>query len=97
MIDIESLPLTEALRLQSALSESITKKFQRQLALVFSDLVGSTPSFARFGNEAGRRLQKCEVAEVRHGTVVLRAKTLCLRSGSSQKGAADPMGTATVG
>src|SRR5689334_19724050 len=58
MIEIEGLSLTEAIRLQNALSESITRKFARQLALVFSDIVGSTPYFARFGNEAGRSLQQ---------------------------------------
>jgi class 3 adenylate cyclase len=58
MIDVDSLSLTEAIRLQSALSASITKRFQRQLALVFSDIVGSTPYFARFGNEAGHSLQR---------------------------------------
>lgn len=58
MLDVDSLSLTEAIRLQSALSASITKRFQRQMALVFSDIVGSTPYFARFGNEAGRSLQQ---------------------------------------
>ncbi len=58
MLDVDSLSLTEAIRLQSALSASITKRFQRQLALVFSDIVGSTPYFARFGNEAGHSLQQ---------------------------------------
>lgn len=58
MLEVESLSLTEAIRLQSALSAHITKNFQRQLALVFTDIVGSTPYFARFGNEAGRSLQQ---------------------------------------
>jgi class 3 adenylate cyclase len=58
MIDLETLTLTEAIRLQSELSAIISKKFQHPLALVFSDIVGSTPYFARFGNEAGRSLQQ---------------------------------------
>jgi class 3 adenylate cyclase len=58
MVELETLTLTEAIRLQSELSAFITKKFQRYQALVFSDIVGSTPYFARFGNEAGRSLQQ---------------------------------------
>ena len=58
MFDLETLTLTEAIRLQAELSDVITKKFQRHAVLVFSDIVGSTPYFARFGNEAGRSLQQ---------------------------------------
>ncbi len=58
MVDIETLSLTEAIRLQSELSTYIDKKFQRHAVLIFSDIVGSTPYFARFGNEAGRSLQQ---------------------------------------
>jgi len=64
MIDLEALSLTESIRLQSALSESITRKFQRQLALVFSDIVGSTSYFTRFGNEAGRSLQQRHIDQL---------------------------------
>ncbi len=53
MIDLETLTLTEAIRLQAELSALISKKYERHVALVFSDIVGSTPYFARFGNEAG--------------------------------------------
>lgn len=58
MIDLETLTLTEAIRLQSELSALISKKYERHVALVFSDIVGSTPYFVRFGNEAGRSLQQ---------------------------------------
>jgi class 3 adenylate cyclase len=58
MVDLETLSLTEAIRLQSELSTLIARKFQRPMALVFSDIVGSTPYFTRFGNEAGRSLQQ---------------------------------------
>ncbi len=58
IVDLETLTLTEAIRLQAKLSTFIDKKFQRHAALVFSDIVGSTPYFARFGNEAGRSLQQ---------------------------------------
>ena len=36
-------------------------RFERRRALVFSDVVGSTPYFARFGDEAGRQLQQRHV------------------------------------
>jgi hypothetical protein len=46
--DFENLTLTELVRLQSELSQSLTRRFERRLALTFSDIVGSTAYFARF-------------------------------------------------
>ena len=59
--DFESLNLTEIIRLQNQLSELLARRFERTLALAFSDVTGSTAYFARFGNEAGRRLQQRHV------------------------------------
>ncbi|MEI8256332.1 MAG: hypothetical protein WCJ30_11730, partial [Deltaproteobacteria bacterium] len=56
--DYESLSLTEVIQLQNRLSEMVRRRFERKMALVFTDVVGSTPYFARFGDEAGRRLQQ---------------------------------------
>ncbi len=56
-----SLSMTEIVRLQSMLSLALRQRFERKVALAFSDLVGSTPYFARFGDEAGRRLQQRHV------------------------------------
>lgn len=53
-----TLSMTEIIRLQTMLSASLVKRFQCHKALVFSDIVGSTPYFARFGNEAGRQMQQ---------------------------------------
>lgn len=53
-----SLSMTELIRLQDVLSKAIVRRFEKRLALVFSDVVGSTPYFARFGDEAGRKLQQ---------------------------------------
>jgi class 3 adenylate cyclase len=64
MVDLETLTLTEAIRLQAKLSTFIEKKFQRHATLVFSDIVGSTPYFARFGNEAGRSLQQRHIDQL---------------------------------
>lgn len=50
--------MTELIRLQDVLSRAIVRRFEKRLALVFSDVVGSTPYFARFGDEAGRKLQQ---------------------------------------
>ncbi len=50
--------MTELIRLQDVLSKAIVRRFEKRLALVFSDVVGSTPYFARFGDEAGRKLQQ---------------------------------------
>jgi adenylate cyclase len=56
--DFSALTLTEMIRLREHLSEEITRKFERRLALAFSDVVGSTNYFARFGDRAGRALQQ---------------------------------------
>jgi class 3 adenylate cyclase len=53
-----SLSMTEIIRLQTMLSTALVRRFERVMALAFSDLVGSTPYFAKFGDEAGRRLQQ---------------------------------------
>jgi class 3 adenylate cyclase len=53
-----SLSLTEIIRLQDFLSRELRRRFEKQRALAFSDVVGSTDHFARFGDEAGRRLQQ---------------------------------------
>ena len=57
-IDLETLSLTETIRLQNKLSEMVAKRFEKRLAVVFSDIVASTQYFARFGDEAGHRLQQ---------------------------------------
>ncbi|MBM3790355.1 MAG: adenylate/guanylate cyclase domain-containing protein [Acidobacteria bacterium] len=53
-----SLSMTEIIRLQTLLSTALVRRFERTQALAFSDLVASTPYFARFGDEAGRKLQQ---------------------------------------
>jgi len=40
------------------LSQLLRRRFGRSLALVFTDVEGSTAYFARFGDEAGRALQQ---------------------------------------
>jgi class 3 adenylate cyclase len=60
-LDFESLSLTEIIRLQNQLSSVLARRFEQSLALAFSDVTGSTAYFARFGNEAGRRLQQRHV------------------------------------
>lgn len=62
MVDLEELAeklsMTELIRAQEVLSNAIVRRFEKRLALVFSDVVGSTPYFTRFGDEAGRKLQQ---------------------------------------
>lgn len=57
-IDLESLTLTEIIRLQNSLSQVLARRFEHKVAVAFSDIVGSTPYFARWGDEAGRKLQQ---------------------------------------
>src|SRR4029077_13941319 len=56
--DSTHLSRTENLRLQHDLSQEVKRRFEKNLALAFSDIVGSTPYFQRFGDEAGRKLQQ---------------------------------------
>ncbi len=58
MTDFSSLSMTEIIRLQTRLQEELSRRFERPLAMVFSDIVGSTPYFARHGDSAGRQLQQ---------------------------------------
>lgn len=58
MIDLAVLTMTEIIRLQNQLQQELVRRFERQALLVFSDIVGSTPYFARFGDAAGRQLQQ---------------------------------------
>ncbi len=53
-----TLSLNDIVRLQTMLSAALVRRFEKQMALAFSDIVGSTRYFARFGDEAGRQLQQ---------------------------------------
>jgi class 3 adenylate cyclase len=56
--DLDTLSFTEMIQLQTQLGEALKRRFGRQLCLCFTDVVGSTPYFARFGDAAGRGLQQ---------------------------------------
>ena len=58
MLDPSVLSLPEILRLQDQLQQELTRRFQRPMALLFTDIVGSTAYFGRFGDVAGRQLQQ---------------------------------------
>jgi class 3 adenylate cyclase len=57
-VDLETLSLTELVQLQNSIGETLKRRFEKLLCLCFSDVVGSTPYFARFGDAAGRGLQQ---------------------------------------
>ncbi|MBT9493248.1 MAG: adenylate/guanylate cyclase domain-containing protein [Paucibacter sp.] len=57
----DELSMTEIIRMQSQLQQVLTRRFERQSVLFFSDVVGSTAYFARFGDAAGRQLQQLHV------------------------------------
>jgi class 3 adenylate cyclase len=57
-MDLEALTLTEIIRLQNRLSAHIAQRYEQRLAIVFSDIIGSTSYFTRFGDEAGHRIQQ---------------------------------------
>lgn len=56
--DPGTLTMTEIIRLQTVLSQELTRRFERTVALVFTDIVESTRYFTQFGDEAGGRLQQ---------------------------------------
>ena len=58
MIDLNTLTMTEIIRLQNQLQQELTRRFERPMLMVFSDIVGSTPYFARFGDAVGRQLHQ---------------------------------------
>ena len=55
---LDQLSMTEIVRLQGVLQQELTRRFERQMLLVFSDIVGSMTYFTRFGDAAGRQLQQ---------------------------------------
>lgn len=57
-LDPAQLTMTEIIRLQTLLSEELTRRFETSMALAFSDIVDSTAYFSRFGDAAGRQLQQ---------------------------------------
>jgi class 3 adenylate cyclase len=57
-IDFDSLTLTEIIRLQNQLSAVLSRRFEKRLAVVFSDIIGSTAYFSRYGDQAGHRIQQ---------------------------------------
>jgi class 3 adenylate cyclase len=58
MWDFSALSMTEIIRLQKVLQQELTRRFERHVALAFSDIVDSTAYFERFGDAAGRELQQ---------------------------------------
>lgn len=66
----ESRPLTELLQARNELSRLINRRFKTQRALAFTDIVGSTSYFQRFGDEAGQALMQRLMALVRQSLPV---------------------------
>ena len=61
MIDLGTLGtlgMTEIVRLQNQLQNELRRRFERSLLMAFSDIVASTPYFARFGDAVGRQLHQ---------------------------------------
>ncbi len=55
-IDFDAHTLTELIKLQDEIEREIRSRYERPLALVFTDVVGSTAYFERHGDAAGRAL-----------------------------------------
>lgn len=65
-IDFDALTFTEMIQLQTQLGEALKRRFEKPLCLVFTDVVGSTAYFGRFGDAAGRGLQQRHFDLLRH-------------------------------
>ena len=65
---LDQLSMTEIIRLQNLLQQELTRRFEHRMLLLFSDTVGSTPYFARFGDAAGRQLQQLHYDLLEQGT-----------------------------
>jgi class 3 adenylate cyclase len=57
-LDLENLGLSALIKLRDDVSQVIHRKFERHMALAFTDVVGSTTYFQKFGDEAGRALHQ---------------------------------------
>lgn len=57
-LDIGTLSMTEIIRLQNLLSQELVRRFETRAAIAFTDIVGSTAYFGRFGDAVGRQLQQ---------------------------------------
>ncbi len=69
---LDQLSLKDIIRLQAQLEQELKRRFERSLVLLFSDMVGSTSYFQRFGDAAGRQMQQLhldllETAVLAHG------------------------------
>lgn len=57
-INLGSLSMTEIIRLQTLLSQELSRRFETSATICFTDIAGSTAYFARFGDAQGRQLQQ---------------------------------------
>ncbi|MFO1191559.1 MAG: adenylate/guanylate cyclase domain-containing protein [Rhodoferax sp.] len=75
-LDPASLTMTEIIRLQTALSQELTRRFERTMALAFTDIVESTRYFAQFGDEAGGRLQQLHFDRLEQAVTTHRGRVV---------------------
>jgi class 3 adenylate cyclase len=66
--DPETIGLTDLVHLQDHLAQVLRRRFGRVLAIAFTDVVGSTEYFARFGDHAGRLLHQRHL-QILHGNL----------------------------
>ena len=60
-LDLGKLSMTEIIRLQNLLTQELSRRFEVSAAICFTDIVGSTAYFARFGDVSGRQLQQLHI------------------------------------
>lgn len=73
-MEFSTLSMIEIVRLQGLLQQELTRRFERPHALAFSDIVGSTAYFARFGDAAGRQLQQLHLDILQHSVAAHRGR-----------------------
>lgn len=57
-MELEKIGLSELISLQDRIAQTLRRRFERPIGLAFTDVVGSTEYFARFGDHAGRLLHQ---------------------------------------
>ena len=71
MTDITALSMTEIIRLQNDLSQELKRRFEKPLALAFSDIVGSTQFFGLVLQIPARHIQANSITEYQIKSLVL--------------------------
>ena len=78
-LDPSTLTMTEIIRLQTLLSQELSRRFETSAGLAFTDIAGSTELVARLGDRKWRDLLERHNAVVRHELERYRGRGIVVR------------------